>query len=130
MKRAAPLLLLAAVLCGCQDREARAENARLGERVTRLEAQVEALRQERRAQDPAQAGQVVLRAAAQNCANDLARFLETTRQDGGAYPPARLVTLPDSCVDLRVNWRRLSADVYAFDVADRGGQTLASGRSP
>ncbi|BDP42977.1 hypothetical protein DAETH_29460 [Deinococcus aetherius] len=129
MKCAAPLLL-AALLCGCQDREARAENARLQARVARLEAEVRALRQETRAEDPAQAGQVVLRAAAQNCANALARFLETTRQDAGAYPPARLVTLPDSCVDLRVNWRTLSPQVYAFDVADRAGQTLASGRSP
>ncbi|WP_216321676.1 hypothetical protein [Deinococcus aestuarii] len=129
MNRAAPLLL-AVLLCSCQDREARAENARLQARVARLEAQVEALRREGRAQDPARAGEVVLRAAAQNCAQDLARFLETTRQGGGAYPPARLVTLPDSCLDLRVNWRQLGADAYAFDVADPGGRTLATGRSP
>ncbi|EYB68447.1 hypothetical protein DEIPH_ctg023orf0036 [Deinococcus phoenicis] len=129
---ALPLLLLPGLLCGCQDREARAENARLAARVTALEAQIGALaaqaRTERRTR--ADADSVVRQAAAQNCANDLARFLESLRQDVGTYPAMRLVTLPDSCVDLRVNWRTLKPEAYAFDVLDKGGEVLATGRGP
>ncbi|GAA5532316.1 hypothetical protein [Deinococcus aluminii] len=125
MKRAAlPLLLLAGLLSGCQDREARAENARLAARVTALEAQVRALAAR------SDTGAIVSQAAAQNCANDLARFLETTRQDGGRYPAIQLVTLPDSCMDLRVNWHTLKPNAYAFNVTDLGGHTLARQSGP
>ncbi|GAA5512755.1 hypothetical protein Dcar01_01477 [Deinococcus carri] len=125
MKRAVlPLLLLAGLLSGCEDREARAENARLAARVTALEAQVRALR--------ARQGSVatVQQAAGQNCANELARVLESLRQDDGQYPPMRLVTLPDACIDLRVNWHVLKPQAYAFDVTDAAGQVLTTQRGP
>lgn len=118
------------LLSACQDREARAETERLEARVAALEAQVQALKDVAGETGASGAGEVVARAAAQNCANDLDRFLETTRQDGDAYPPARLVTLPDSCVDLRVNWRTLTPNAYAFDVTDLAGRRLATGRGP
>lgn len=79
MKSARPLLflLLTGLLCGCQDREARAENARLAARVTALERQVKMLAAAQKTDG------IVEQAAAQNCADDLARFLETLRQDNG-----------------------------------------------
>lgn len=130
MKKAILLLLpLAGLLGGCQDREARAENARLSARVAALERRLRVLDTQAQARRADSQG-VVRQAAAQNCANKLARFLETTRQDGGVYPPMRLVVLPDACVDLRVNWHRLEAKDYAFDVTDRGGEVLATGRGP
>ncbi|MEW6420280.1 MAG: hypothetical protein AB1511_00945 [Deinococcota bacterium] len=123
MKRAFPLLL-AGLLSSCQDREARAENARLAARVTALEQQVKVLVAARETDG------VVEQAAAQNCADDLARFLETLRQDDGHYPGMRLVRLPDSCIDLRVEWHVLRPDAYAFDVTDPGGRILVQQHGP
>ncbi|TDE85903.1 hypothetical protein [Deinococcus sp. S9] len=126
MKSARPLLflLLTGLLCGCQDREARAENARLAARVTALERQVKALAAAQKTDG------IVEQAAAQNCADDLARFLETLRQDNGHYPSMRMVRLPDSCIDLRVEWSVLKPGAYAFEVTGPSGRTLVRQHGP
>ncbi|MBB5233699.1 hypothetical protein [Deinococcus budaensis] len=124
-------LLLPALLSGCQDREARAETARLAARVAALEAQVQALGDAGSgAVSGSRPDEVVMRAAGQHCANDLDRVLETHRQDAGSYPAARDVRLPESCLDLRVGWRDLKPQSYAFSVADLEGRPLAQGRGP
>ena len=131
MWRALSCLLLAALLSGCQDREARAETARLEARVAALEAQVGALKAARPDAAPGpDPDEVVMRAAGQHCANDLARVLETHRQDAGKYPSAREVRLPGSCLDLRVGWHTLEPETYAFGVSDVEGRPLAQGRGP
>ncbi|UQN05101.1 hypothetical protein [Deinococcus sp. QL22] len=131
--RIGAVVLLSVGLVGCQDRQARSENARLAARLSALEQQVKALRQ---AQAKAPAASTpegfMARAAAQNCANDLARTLETFRRDSidGIYPtPARLM-LPDSCIDQRVQWIRLTAQAYAFALTDEDGGVLARGSGP
>lgn len=131
MWRAAFLLVLVGLLSGCQDREARAGTARLEARVAALEAQVRALAATRPdAASGADPDEVVMRAAGQHCANDLARVLETHRRDAGTYPAAREVLLPGSCLDLRVGWRALGPRAYAFSVSDTQGHQLAEGRGP
>ena len=77
--KALPLLLCSVQLCGCQDREARAQNAALQARVTELEAQVRAMQGEQATALPADAQSVTERAAGQNCANALTRTLEVFR---------------------------------------------------
>lgn len=125
------LLMLAALLSGCQDQQARADTARLEARVAALEAQVRALAASRPdAASGADPDEVVMRAAGQHCANDLARVLEIYRRDAGTYPAAREVLLPGSCLDLRVGWRKLSPRTYAFGVSDGEGRLLAEGRGP
>ena len=127
------LSVLSLALVGCQDRQARSENARLEARISALEQQVKALRQAQ-AEAPAASAPdgFMARAAAQNCANDLSRTLETYRRDSidDIYPiPARLM-LPDSCIDQRVQWIRLTAQAYAFALTDEGGGVLARGSGP
>ncbi|THF69284.1 hypothetical protein E7T06_12865 [Deinococcus sp. Arct2-2] len=126
-------MLLSLGLVGCQDRQARSDNARLEARVSALEQQVKTLKQ---AQAEAPAASVpdnfMARAAAQNCANDLSRTLETYRQDSidGVYPtPARLM-VPDSCVGQKIEWVRLTAKAYAFALVDESGAELAQGSGP
>ncbi|KEF33359.1 hypothetical protein RDMS_12645 [Deinococcus sp. RL] len=125
--RPLPLLLLglALPLTACQDREARAEVARLEARVTDLEARVEALR----AAAPllAEATATVQRAAAAHCEADLSRTLELARQERGSYPAEAALTVPGSCQGFRVTWECLTSQRYAFRVLDGSGQTLASG---
>jgi hypothetical protein len=111
------VLVLSLLLMGCQDRQARSDNARLAARVLMLEQQVTQLRQ---AQTEASAvgapDGFMERAAAQNCANDLSRTLETFRQDSidGVYPtPARL-----------------TEKAYAFALVDESGAELAQGSGP
>lgn len=127
MNRAALLCLLSGALCGCQDREARAENARLAARVAALEAEVETLTAE---QPGADGDTVVMRAAAQHCANDLTRVLETLRQADGRYPAEAQLSLPEACLDLRISWRVLRPDAYRFGVSDARGRVLAVQSSP
>lgn len=128
------MLLLAPVLGGCQDQQARAQNEALGRRVAALEAQVRTL-QNREQPTPAAAPNaraVTLRAAAQNCANDLTRTLETYREGSidRRYPaPAELV-LPDACMGQRVNWTALDAQSYTFTITGNDGQELARASSP
>lgn len=131
--RIGALVLLSFGLVGCQDRQARSENAQLQARIVALEQQVGKLRQaQAEAPAPAAPDGFMARAAAQNCANDLSRTLETYRRDSidGVYPtPARLM-LPDSCIDQRVQWLRLTAQAYAFALTDESGGVLARGSGP
>ncbi|WP_371810011.1 hypothetical protein [Deinococcus sp. JMULE3] len=122
-----PLLLCSVLLCGCQDREARAQNAALQARVTELEAQVKALQGEQETALPADAQSVTVRAAGQTCANALTRTLEVFRQDSldDRYPSAAQTQLPAECVDLRVNWVARSERAYTFTVTDASGRELA-----
>lgn len=122
-----PLLLCSVLLCGCQDREARAQNAALQARVTELEAQVRAMQAEQETALPADAQSVTERAAGQNCANALTRTLEVFREDSldDRYPSAAQVQLPAECVDLRVNWVARSERAYTFTVTDDSGRELA-----
>ncbi|WP_245556513.1 hypothetical protein [Deinococcus aquatilis] len=131
--RMSGVLVLSLLLMGCQDRQARSDNARLAARVLMLEQQVTQLRQ---AQTEASAvgapDGFMERAAAQNCANDLSRTLETFRQDSidGVYPtPARL-NLPDSCVGQKIQWVRLTEKAYAFALVDESGAELTQGSGP
>ena len=125
--RPLPLLLvgLALPLTACQDREARAEVARLEARVAALEAQVEALRAA--APLSAEATATVQRAAAAHCEADLSRTLELAWQERGSYPAQAALTVPGSCQNFRVTWERLTPQAYAFRVLDGTGQALASG---
>ncbi|MHA0042673.1 hypothetical protein [Deinococcus sp. PEB2-63] len=129
-----PLLLCSVLLCGCQDREARAQNAALQARVTELEAQVRGMQAEQETALPADAQSVTERAAGQNCANALTRTLEVFREDSldDRYPSASQMQLPAECVDLRVNWVARSERAYTFTVTDASGRELArqSGGAP
>lgn len=132
--KALSLLLCSVLLCGCQDREARAENAALQARVTELEAQVRAMQGEQETALPPDAQSVTVRAAGQNCANALTRTLEVFREDSldDRYPSAAQTQLPAECVDLRVNWVARSERAYTFTVTDGAGRELArqSGGAP
>ncbi|ANE44977.1 hypothetical protein SU48_11870 [Deinococcus puniceus] len=126
-------LVLSLGLAGCQDRQARSDNARLTARISALEQQVNRL-QQAQAETPAPTAPdgFMARAAAQNCANDLSRTLETYRRDSidDSYPtPARLM-LPDSCIDQRVQWLTLTAQAYAFALTDENGGVLVRGSGP
>lgn len=119
----------AALLGGCAD-NASADSAaeRVGvleQRVTRLQAEVERLRGEVQALRGGQnAARVTDLAGARTCALDLARTLEAYRSDNGRYPNPSEITLPGACADLRVDWQKLAADAYAFDVRGRDGALL------
>nr|WP_237427192.1 hypothetical protein [Deinococcus xianganensis] len=121
-------------MCGCQDREARAQNAALQARVTELEAQVRGLQAEKETALPPDAQSVTVRAAGQTCANALTRTLEVFREDSldDRYPSAAQTQLPAECVDLRVNWVARSERAYTFTVTDGSGRELArqSGGTP
>jgi len=125
--------MLSLVLMGCQDKQARSDNARLAARVAMLEQEVNQLRQTRSEATAVGApAEFMERAAAQNCANDLSRSLETFRQDSidGVYPtPARL-NLPESCVGQKIQWVRLTDKAYAFALVDESGAELAQGSGP
>ncbi|MFC4427704.1 hypothetical protein [Deinococcus navajonensis] len=125
-------LLLALLLAGCQDQEARARNEALTRRVTALEAQVRSLQGRQAQASTPDAHEVTLRAAAQNCANDLTRTLETFRESSidRRYPPASQLVLPDACTEQRVNWLALEAQAYTFTVTDENGQELARASGP
>ncbi|WP_229780783.1 hypothetical protein [Deinococcus malanensis] len=127
-------LVLTPVLSGCQDQEARAQNEALTRRVAALEAQVRILRDREQA-PPASAQDartVTLRAAAQNCANDLTRTLETYREGSidRRYPAAPELVLPDACMEQRVNWVALEAQTYTFTITGDEGQELARATAP
>lgn len=128
------VLLLAPVLGGCQDQQARAQSEALTRRVAALEAQVRTL-QSREQGPPATAPNaraVTLRAAAQNCANDLTRTLETYREGSidRRYPRAAELVLPDACMEQRVNWVNLDAQGYTFAITGDQGQVLARASTP
>lgn len=128
-----PLLLCVALLTACQDQQARTQNQELQKRVAALEAEVQALKAaQASAPQPEDSAAFEAKAAAQNCANDLARTLETFRELSidHRYPtPAQLET-PDSCAGQRVNWLKLEAQAYTFAVSDTAGQELARQSGP
>ncbi|MDB5045170.1 MAG: hypothetical protein JWQ08_1220 [Deinococcus sp.] len=125
--------LLSLGLVGCQDGQARSENVRLAARISALEQQVGRL-QQAQAKAPAVAApaEFMARAAAQNCANDLSRTLETFRQDSidGVYPAPSRLMLPDSCGGQTIQWVRLTGKAYAFTLVDEGGAELARASGP
>ncbi len=126
IRRACVLLLLVPLLGGCQDREARAQNAELTRRVEALERQLSAAQADRPAGITADADRVVSEAAAQNCANNLTRELETFRQNSSdrIYPRPAQLALPDACIDHRVNWITRTDQAYTFSVTDTAGREL------
>ncbi|MFD1732370.1 hypothetical protein ACFSC4_16830 [Deinococcus malanensis] len=75
---------------------------------------------------------MTLRAAAQNCANDLTRTLETYREGSidRRYPAAPELVLPDACMEQRVNWVALEAQTYTFTITGDEGQELARATAP
>nr|WP_255639514.1 hypothetical protein [Deinococcus betulae] len=127
VKWPALFVVLPALLCACQDQEARAQNAALQARVEALETQVRALQDTEVTALPADVGKVTAQAAAQNCANSLTRELETFRQNGldRRYPTAAQLALPPACTDQRVNWVARGAQEYTFTITDSGGLELA-----
>lgn len=126
IRRTCALLLLVPLLGGCQDREARAQNAELTRRVEALERQLSAAQAARPMSVPADADRVTSEAAAQNCANSLTRELETFRQNSidRLYPTPAQLELPGACVDQRVNWIARSAGAYTFSITDPAGREL------
>lgn len=138
MNRAARLaLLLAPLLAGCQDRQARAETGVLAGRVAALEAEVRELRAAQAAGPSVapslpQARAATTRAAALNCAAALARSLETYRSGSleTRYPPQARAEVPDACAGQRVEWVRLEAQRYTFRVLSAGGRELARQSGP
>lgn len=130
-----PALLLPLLLSACQDREARAQNAELARRVTALETEVQTLKKEQASSGltpPADAAAVTARAAAQNCATQLARTLEDYRRGSleGRYPEAADMALPPPCQNQTVRWQTRTAQAYAFSVVDAAGKVLAQGQGP
>lgn len=138
MKRAALLpvlpLLLVPLLAGCQDRQARAEQATLTRRVAALEAEVRELRAQGDDLSPTlpQASAATARAAAGNCATALARALEAYRSGSldSRYPARTQLDLPDACAGQRVEWVSLDAQRYTFRVLSAQGQELARQSGP
>ncbi|RJF72872.1 hypothetical protein D3875_16295 [Deinococcus cavernae] len=131
--RAALLLFLPALLSACQDQQARQQNAELGRRVAALEAEVKALRAERPHTLTVDAvTTVTVRAAAQNCALELARTLEQYRQDSleHRYPSRTEMEFPDACKNQNVNWQNLSHQAYDFQVLGQDGKPLAKQAGP
>lgn len=134
--RVAALLPLA-LLCACQDPQARARNAELERRVAALEAQVQALE----AADPGaasgqvpptQAAAITARASAQNCAAELSRALEGFRRLSleGRYPTERELNLPPACEGETLSWEKRTAQAYAFTVRSAGGEVIARQSGP
>ena len=130
-----PVLLLPLLLSACQDREARAQNAELARRVAALESEVQSLKKEQAAPGltpPADAAAVTARAAARNCATQLARTLEDYRRGSleKRYPAAGDIALPPPCQNQKVRWQTRTAQAYAFSVVDGAGAVLAEGQGP
>ncbi|WP_157448893.1 hypothetical protein [Deinococcus peraridilitoris] len=120
------LLALPLGLGACAPGEGASANAELEQRVQQLEGEVQQLRKELgelRGSDQS-AAQVTDLAGARTCALDLARVMEAFRTDNDRYPRASEVTFPGSCAELRVDWRVLQGQRYAFDVRDRSGTLL------
>lgn len=125
--------MLALTLCACQDTGARRENAALTERVTKLEAQVVALKaQQAHALTVTQATQATTQAAAQNCAVELSRTLETYRQNSleHRYPTPAEFMPPDACTDLDLSWQRREPRRYALSILGADGEVLARQDGP
>jgi hypothetical protein len=127
-------VLLAPLLAGCQDRQARADQAALAQRVTALEAQVRGLKDQGATLAPTlpEASEATARAAAGNCATALARALETYRSSSldTRYPTRTELAVPDACAGQRVEWTALEAQRYAFRVLSAKGQELARQNGP
>ncbi len=131
MKVSAPLLALLLALTSCNSPTSEDRVAKLEARMVRLEAQVARLRQ-----SATQAGTggtldsdsqlATDRAAAQYCATQLASTLEEYRQDNSRYPAMSGVVVPRACQGYRVDWTRLEAGHYRFQVNGQGGRELAS----
>lgn len=131
--RAALLLALPALLCACQDNQARQQNAQLAQRVAALEAEVKALQAARpNALTVNTVTDVTVQAAAQNCAVELARTLEQYRQDSleHRYPTRTEMEFPDACKNQNVDWQKLSHQAYDFRVLGRDGKPLAEQAGP
>lgn len=131
--RAALLLALPALLCACQDNQARQQNAQLAQRVAALEAEVKALQAARpNALTVNTVTDVTVQASAQNCAVELARTLEQYRQDSleHRYPTRTEMEFPDACKNQNVDWQKLSHQAYDFRVLGRDGKPLAEQAGP
>ena len=72
------------------------------------------------------------RAAARNCATQLARTLEDYRRGSleKQYPAAGDIALPPPCQNQTVRWQTRTAQAYAFSVVGEDGQVLAGGEGP
>lgn len=133
VNRAAPMLLLLPLLAGCQDVQARQENAELTRRVAALETQVRTLKAAQTDTAlPDDAAAFEAKAAAQNCANALTRALETFRQDSidRRYPTQAQLEVPDACQGQRVGWLTLRPQEYTFVVSSETGAELARQTGP
>lgn len=127
------LLSLSVLLCACQDQEARRQNAELSAKVAALEQKVAALEQaQAHAPTVTEADNATTRAAAQNCAIELSRTLETFKQNSldHRYPSHQALEMPDSCSHQNVHWQNLSGRAYAFTVNTDDGQELARQTGP
>lgn len=133
-RRGAAALPLLALLCACQDQQARTQNAELERRVTALEARVQRLegRGAEAGPSPAGAAAVTARASAQNCAAELSRALEGFRRVSleQRYPTERELNLPPACAGERLSWEKRTAQAYAFTVRGTGGEVLARQSGP
>lgn len=129
-------LALCLALTACHDQQARQQNADLTRRVAALEAEVKALKAAQanaiNAPTVLEVGSATTRAAAQNCAFDLARNLEDYHQSSlqNRYPTRTELTLPDSCTDQYVKWEKLTASAYAFSVQNAAGEEMARQSGP
>lgn len=131
--RAALLLALPALLCACQDNQARQQNAQLAQRVAALEAEVKALQAARpNALTVNTVTDVTVQASAQNCAVELARTLEQYKQYSleHRYPTRTEMEFPDACKNQNVDWQKLSHQAYDFRVLGRDGKPLAEQAGP
>ena len=131
--RAALLLALPALLCACQDTQARQQNAQLEKRIAALEAEVKALKSEKPNGFTVNAvTDVAVQAAAQNCAVELARTMELYRQDSleHRYPTRTEMETPEACKNQNVKWQELKNQSFHFQVLGQNGKTLAEQRGP
>lgn len=131
--RAALLLALPALLCACQDTQARQQNAQLEKRVAALEAEVKALKEAKpNAFTVSAVTNVAVQAAAQSCAVELARTLELYRQDSlqHRYPGRTEMEFPEACKNQNVKWQELKNQAYHFQVLGGDGQLLAEQKGP
>lgn len=127
-------LLLTLLLTACQTPQQRQQAAETQARLSKLEAQVANLQKEvdnlRSRSLTVNAPDLTQAAAADACALDLSRDLESYQEANDHYPTTdEQLPPPGSCSDLKLKWVKRTEKAYAFQILDAGGQVLSERNS-